>query len=330
METRLFWIGIAMGAYAYASRWAKTNGKLGSRTAAALWHGLFLGLAGFAVTLIAVLSINARISLAGPTLRDFGDIFPALLGGLVLGVFGFWRAYAVGKRVEKRRFFLNEDLEWAETVFSAILLAALLMYFIVQAFKIPSGSMKNTLLIGDHLFVNKFIYGVRIPLTGKRLLKFKKVGRRDIIVFRFPTEDSSEEHCGTPQYGKDFIKRVIGIPGDVVEVKDGVVWINGARQDEDGFAIKEDGRARVPRPQVPLTREQYQLAWEQRQLDGILGDAMKDNFGPVTVPKESYMVMGDNRDYSCDGRFWGPVHEKYLKGKAWVIYWPVKRMGGIR
>ena len=97
------------------------------------------------------------------------------------------RRVSVPIRREKRRYFINEDLEWAETVFSAVLLASLLMYFVVQAFKIPSGSMESTLKIGDHLFVNKFIYGVRIPFTEKRILRLKDIQRRDIVVFRFPT-----------------------------------------------------------------------------------------------------------------------------------------------
>lgn len=320
-----------MGGYAWASRRFKQNGRLGTRTATALWHSLFFALAGFAVTLIAVLSIESRVQFIGsvPGLFDPRELLPSLAGGLLAGSIGFWRAWAHGGRAENRTYYLDEDLEWAETVFSAIILAALLMYFVVQAFKIPSGSMETTLRIGDHLFVNKFIYGVRIPLTGKRILRFKPVARGDIIVFRFPTESVAEEHCGSPQYGKDFIKRVIGLPGETIELKDGEVFINGEPIGPEPYAHLKPGASRVPRPETGLTPAQYEAYWLSRNLDRELEGAMRDNFGPVSVPPESYLVMGDNRDYSCDSRFWGPVHERYLKGKALVIYWPPSRMGGI-
>lgn len=318
--------------YALGSRRFKENGALNSRMRCALWHGLFCGMAGFLVTMIAVLSIESRVSFVSitPGALDPRELIPSGAGALLLGAVGFWRAWSRGLKTESRRYYLSEDLEWAETVFSALLLAGLLMYFIVQAFKIPSGSMKETLLIGDHLFVNKFIYGLRVPFTGKRLFNVRKVRRGDIIVFRFPTDVRDEEHCGSPQYGKDFIKRVIGLPGDKIELKDGEVFLNDARYAPEPYAQWMPGEGRVPRPELGLAGEDYQQAWVARSLDRRLGDAMRDNFGPVTVPAGNYFVMGDNRDRSCDGRFWGPVAEKYLKGKAWVIYWPPRRMGGIR
>ncbi len=320
-----------MGAYAWLSRrWTKSKSPK-TRKAIALWHALFYTLAGFAITLIAVLSIESRVSLsAAPNVFHLRELIPSLAGGLLLGGFGFWRAWTQGTKAEMRRYYLSEDLEWAETVFSAIILAALLMYFVIQAFKIPSGSMERTLLIGDHLFVNKFIYGIRVPFTGKRLLRFRKVQRGDIVVFRFPTDNRDEEHCGSPQYGKDFIKRVIGVPGDRIEVKNGRVWRNGESLGDEPYARWMPGEGRVGRYDKGLSESQYQELWEGRRLDKELGDRMRDNFGPVTVPSESYFVMGDNRDRSCDGRFWGPVQERYLTGKAWVNYWPPSRMGGIK
>jgi signal peptidase I len=329
MEERLFWIGIVMGAYAWATkRWAG-DGRLDDRLKAALWHALFLAMAAFAAVLVAVLSIESRsrnFSAGGPL--GLRELAPSLLGALAAGLWGFWRSYGEGRDAEKRRFLLNEDLEWAETVFSAVLLASLLMYFVVQAFKIPSGSMESTLKIGDHLFVNKFIYGVRIPFTEKRVLRLKDIQRRDIVVFRFPTDDPKEEHCGSSQYGKDFIKRVIGLPGDTVELRGGRVFINGQADAHEPFAQYLDA-ARMERFPGPFAGGEYQSLWQERRLDKRLGDAMRDEFGPITVPDGAYFVMGDNRDRSCDGRYWGPVWKKYLKGKAWVIYWPPSRMGRI-
>ena len=330
MEMRLFGIGVAMGIYLWLTkRWVK-SGKLDSRRAAAVWHSLFFALAGFAVTLIAVLSIESRIRFVSASAETLSlrELLMGLGGALLLGTWGFIRAWTAGAAPEQRTHFLNEDQEWAETVFSAVILAAVLMYFVLQAFKIPSGSMESTLRIGDHLFVNKFIYGVRIPFTAKRLLRIKPIARGDIIVFRFPTDDDEVVHCGTPQYGKDFIKRVIGLPGEKVEVRGGFVRVNGEPLGRESYAEYRDPFRREA-PTARLSSEEYQSLWASGQLDATLGDTMKDEFGPVTVPEGSFFVMGDNRDRSCDGRFWGPVAERYLKGKAWIIYWPPSRMGRV-
>jgi signal peptidase I len=252
----------------------------------------------------------------------------SLGGGALLGLWGAVSAYTKGQTREGRKYFHNEDMEWAETVFSAVILASILMYFIVQAFKIPSGSMRSTLLEGDHLFVNKFIYGVRIPFTHKRILRFKSIERGDIVVFQFPTTDSQETHCGSIQYGKDFIKRTIGLPGDTVEVKGGKVIINGQPLEGEAYAQYLDP-VRTPPATLSMPAEQYQKLWQTHQLDHHLGDSMKDYFGPVKIPEKTYLMMGDNRDRSCDSRFWGPVEDHFVKGKAWVIYWPPSRMGRV-
>src|SRR5262249_11889463 len=122
------------------------------------------------------------------------EVLCGILFGLVAGAWGSVSAWRSGKSAKERSKFHEEDLEWADTFFSALVLASLMMYFIVQAFKIPSGSMKDTLLIGDHLFVNKFIYGTRIPLTGTRILPLRNVRTKDVVVFRFPTENKEEQH----------------------------------------------------------------------------------------------------------------------------------------
>ena len=172
-------------------------------------------------------------------------------------------------------------LEYLEALAVALVLAFVIRTFVVQAFKIPSGSMLDTLLIGDHLLVNKFLYGTRIPFTDKVILPIEEPADGDVIVFEFP-EDTS----------KDFIKRIIGAPGDVLEMKDKVVYRNGQKLDE---------------PYVKHTDPNIQ--------------ARRDNFGPITVPPGKYFAMGDNRDESYDSRFWGFVDKDKIRGKAWVIYW---------
>lgn len=328
MEERLFWIGIAMGAYAWLTKRWTEDGRLDRRVFSAAWHALFFAIAGFAVAVVAMMSFESRRHGGGADLWSARQLAPAFAAALLLGGLGFWRCWGDEGGAEKRRHYMNEDLEWAETVFSAVLLASFLMYFVVQAFKIPSGSMESTLRIGDHLFVNKFVYGVRIPFTQKRVLRWKSVQHGDIVVFRFPTDDAEEVHCGSPQYGKDFIKRVIGLPGDRVEVKNGVVSINGQALGKEPYT-QYLNVARMPKVDLPFKLEQYQSLWETRMLDRRIGDMMMDNFGPVVVPPDAYFMMGDNRDRSCDGRYWGPVQQKYVKGKAWFIYWPPSRMGKI-
>ena len=330
MEARLFWIGVGMGLYAWLTRrWLK-DGTLDSKGRAAAWHGLFLALAGFAVMLILVLSVESRLRFvsAAAGILSAREVLAGLGGAALLGSFGLWRAWSQGSDAERRRFFINEDLEWADTVFSAVILASLLMYFVVQAFKIPSGSMETTLRIGDHLFVNKFVYGVRIPMTDKRVMRLKPIKAGDIIVFRFPTDDPESQHCGGSQYAKDFIKRVVAVGGDTVEVRDGHVLVNGVGRTDETYTQYLDSFRQDPPSMVPPPAE-YQSLWETGQLDLRLGDTMRDNFGPVKIPAGSYFMMGDNRDRSCDSRFWGPVDERFVKGKAWIIYWPPNRMGGI-
>lgn len=177
--------------------------------------------------------------------------------------------------------------EYGESILIAVVLAMILRTFVVQAFKIPSGSMEPTLLVGDHILVNKFIYGVRIPLTNLALFDYVKPRRGDVIVFITP-EDKDEGYWKQ----RDFIKRVVGIEGDSVEVKDKRVYINGKLWD-DVYGVHTDTGIRPER----------------------------DNFGPVSVPKNSLFMMGDNRDHSNDSRFWGFVDLSEVRGKAFVIYW---------
>ena len=182
--------------------------------------------------------------------------------------------------MEKKRFVK----EYVEPIIIAVLIALFVRTFIVQAFKIPSSSMEPTLLVGDYLLVNKFLYGLRIPFTDKKILSFKKPQRGDIIVFIFPKDRS-----------KDFIKRVIGQEGEKVSIVQNKIYINDQ--------LVED----------PWGRFSDKNAWS-RYLPSM------ESFGPVVVPKDSLFVLGDNRDNSQDSRFWGFVHLDEVKGKAFIIY----------
>lgn len=175
--------------------------------------------------------------------------------------------------------------ENVEAILLAIVLALFIRTFVVQAFKIPSGSMKQTLLIGDHILVSKFIYGIKIPFTQTTLIPIRDPQRSDIVVFKFPEDPA-----------KDFIKRVVGVADDVIEIKDKQVFINGKKENHP-YGVHTDPYT------IPV------------------GIQPRDNFGPITVPPNSLFVMGDNRDHSYDSRFWGFVDLEKVKGKAFIIYW---------
>lgn len=181
--------------------------------------------------------------------------------------------------------------EYAEALIVALILAFIIRSFVVQAFKIPSGSMLQTLQIGDHLLVTKFAYGVKIPFTNSMIIEREGPERGDVIVFDFPEDPS-----------KDFIKRVIGVPGDVVEIREKKLFLNGVEQQET-YIQHVDTSTSVPR---------------------------RDNFGPVMVPENKYFVLGDNRDESYDSRFWGFVERNTIAGKALILYWSWESLTNVR
>jgi signal peptidase I len=197
---------------------------------------------------------------------------------------GLFRKKLTGS-VRRRKSALRD---WSEALFVAAILALIIRTFIVQAFKIPSGSMEDTLLIGDHLLVNKFIYGLQIPGLDGRFLTIREPERGDIVVFEFP-----EDHDQPFWKRRDFIKRVIGLPGDTVEIRNKQVLING-------------------RPYIVP---------EAVYKDGTLLPGGRDNMPPVKVPVGHYFMMGDNRDRSYDSRFWGFVGNAGIKGLAFIKYW---------
>lgn len=175
--------------------------------------------------------------------------------------------------------------EYVEAFIIAILLALFIRTFVIQAFKIPSGSMLPTLQIGDHLLVSKFIYGLKIPVSGKTLIPWKKPKHGDVVVFKYPKDRSI-----------DYIKRVIGVPGDTIEIRNKRIFINNK-------PIKDP-------------HAHYQT---RTVLKGSVSP--RDNFGPISVPDGKFFVMGDNRDNSHDSRFWGFVDQKDILGRAFILYW---------
>ncbi|MEX5213499.1 MAG: signal peptidase I [Nitrospiraceae bacterium] len=190
--------------------------------------------------------------------------------------------------------------EYIEAIVVAMLLAFAIRVFVVQAFKIPSGSMIPTLLIGDHILVSKLAYGIQWPTNCKiqmnlppiscyssaTVVSFGAPQRGDVIVFRYPEDEE-----------KDFIKRIVGLPGDTIHIRNKTILVNGQPMDDHAFTQRVD-------PGI---------------IDGHINP--RDNFGPVTVPDDSYFVMGDNRDQSLDSRFWGFVRVEKIRGKAFRVYW---------
>jgi signal peptidase I len=340
VEEKLFWIGILVGAHLFLSRRFSGKEKFKTFGFTRAWHAVFIAIISFAGMLLLMVSLdNRKGEVVTAVLFSGKQVVYGLAAGLLGGLWAYFEARG-GKLVAPKASksasakippglpaVIKEDMEWSETIFSAVVLASIVMYLFIQAFKIPSGSMRNTFLEGDHLFVNKFIYGFRIPYTHKKIFGLKKINRQDIVVFQFPSFDPAEEQCGGRQYGKDFIKRVIGLPGERVELRDGAVFINGVKLTEESYTQYLDP-GRYPGPhsgRVPPG--EYQVLWENRALAKVVSELVRDNFGPVKVPQGYYMVMGDNRDRSCDSRYWGPVPEYLIKGKAWFTYWPPSRMG---
>ncbi len=204
----------------------------------------------------------------------------------------------MGDRIKK------EIYSWA----IVLLIVLVLRVIFVEAYVIPTGSMEETLRIGDAVLVNRFIYGIKfpIPLTGIQIpvLPGRDPQRGEIVVFKYPFEN------------RDFVKRCVAIEGDTVEIIDKVLFVNRTRINE--AYVRHLDRRNYDR--VTYDMKRYQEIWERSQLYDVLGFYIRDNFGPVVVPEDCIFVMGDNRDNSHDSRFWGPLHKKHLKGKPLFIY----------
>jgi signal peptidase I len=222
--------------------------------------------------------------------------------------------------------------EYAEALTMAIVIALIIRAFVIEAFKIPSGSMLPTLSIGDHIFVNKFVYGLRIPFTAHRFVSFREPRRGEVVVFIYPVDRS-----------KDFIKRVIGLPGDRIHVEGEDVFVNGEPLRTRPVEISEypgdrrrliarDGKQRT----IPFVRGWRDFDFSEEDDGGITHLVQHERsidrapFDAV-VPQGQYFVMGDNRDNSSDSREWGFVPSDNIKGRAMFVWLPLdKDHGGIR
>ena len=182
--------------------------------------------------------------------------------------------------------------EYVEALLIAVLFAVFARTFVVQAFKIPTGSMEENLLVGDHILVNKFVFGPTLSSVERLLIPTKPIRRGDVAVFKYPEDPS-----------RDFIKRCIGLPGDEIKIMDKVIFVNGDQIDEGHYAGHTDPNVY---PGSLFLDENHRY---------------RDNFGPYTVPEGHYFFLGDNRDNSNDSRFWGPVAAELIKGRAFMIYW---------
>ncbi len=196
--------------------------------------------------------------------------------------------HAVAEFIMKQR---NVIWEYTEALLVAIVLALVIRAFVVQAYKIPSGSMLETLQIGDYLLVTRFDYGIKIPFTDREIVHIGDPQRGDIIVFKYPRDPS-----------EDYIKRIVGVPGDVIEVRNKQLYRNGEKVVESYI----------------------------QHIDAGQGPPWRDNMRPVVVPAGKYFVMGDNRDGSADSREWGFVPRENIQGKAWIIYWSWKSFTEVR
>ena len=195
--------------------------------------------------------------------------------------------------------------EWTKSILIALVLFLVIRTFLVEAFRIPTGSMENTLLVGDFLLVNKAVYGAQVPGTEVRFPSFDAPERFDVVVFLPPHEPD-----------KNYVKRLVGLPGDTLQMRDKVLYINGEEQVEP-YARYTDPHGDIFIPS---------MSW---QLDHVTGDGIaaaprrptRDNWGPLVVPDGRYFVLGDNRDDSEDSRYWGFVDAATVKGRPFFIYY---------
>jgi signal peptidase I len=201
--------------------------------------------------------------------------------------------------------------EWTKSIAVALVVWFFLRTFLLEAFRIPSGSMENTLLVGDFLFVNKLLYGAEVPLTGKKLPAVREPRRNEILVF-----DSVEEP------GLKVVKRLIGVPGDTLAMESGTLIRNGQRIDEP-YAVHA-----MPTALAEPDQREHMRAWQSAHLAGRSPQGYHpdlQNWGPIVVPADSFFMMGDNRDSSYDGRYWGFLPRANVRGTPMFIYYSFDR-----
>ena len=213
-----------------------------------------------------------------------------------------------------KKFSKSRIRQNIEAIVIALCLAFLIRTFVVQPFKIPSGSMIPTLLVGDHLLVNKFVYGTKVPFTSIKLLPIEEIKRGDVVVFKFPVEDSVNK-------GVHYIKRVIGLPGDEIDLKGRDVYINGkkvSQKFEGNFIYEESGiEIKTDRYIDTLSENNFDVIYKKGSMNTTKGKLSY----PLRVPENNIFVLGDNRDNSFDSRFWGFVPLGNISGKAFLVHW---------
>jgi signal peptidase I len=222
---------------------------------------------------------------------------------------------ANGRTLAPRGFPLSWLWEWAKIIPAAVLLFLVLRTFFIEAYKIPSGSMERTLLVGDFLLVNKLVYGAEIPFAGKRLPALRAPRHGDVVVFEYPVDPS-----------KNFVKRLVGLPGDTLAMRDGMLWRNGIAQPERYVVHSQPG----------IDPASDDFRWQRGHLvntaaaaspvngvavDGTNYRPSRDNWGPLVVPPHNFFVLGDNRDNSLDSRYWGFVSDSLVRGTPLVVYY---------
>jgi len=193
--------------------------------------------------------------------------------------------------------------DWAKSLVVALAIFLLVRTFVVEAFKIPTSSMENTLLVGDFLLVNKAVYGGHIPGTHLSFGSFREPRRGDVVVFHPPHEPE-----------RNFVKRLVGLPNDTLEMHDKTLFLNGVPVDEP-YARHVDGRGDTVHPDMD---------WQSNHLIAAQPDEYhptRDNWGPIVVPEGEYFMLGDNRDNSEDSRYWGFVPRDQIRGRPWLVYY---------
>ena len=240
---------------------------------------------------------TAATSAAGETATD-------ATGGAARQITPSQRMEAL-RELNRGRSGLGFLWEWTKIFQMSVLLFLLIRTFLVEAFKIPSGSMENTLQVGDFLLVNKLVYGAEVPFTHKRLPRLREPRDGDVIVFEWPEDPT-----------KNFVKRLVGVPGDTLEMRDATLIRNGAALAERYVEHTE--------PDMDPAPEDFR--WQRDYLVKTAAAASgyhpsRNNWGPLIVPKGNYFVLGDNRDNSLDSRYWGFVPDSLLKGRPFVIYY---------
>lgn len=251
------------------------------------------------------MSANESVSVPVPTRGDESvDDSPADGGQSARSITPQQRMEAL-RELNRQRSGLDFVWEWTKILAVSVVLFAVIRTFLVEAFKIPSGSMENTLQVGDFLLVNKLVYGAEVPFTHKRLPRLREPQRGDVIVFEWPEDPT-----------KNFVKRLVGVPGDTVEMRDGTLIRNGRVLSERYVEHTE--------PDMDPAPEDFR--WQRDYLVRSANAASayhpsRNNWGPLVVPREKYFVLGDNRDNSLDSRYWGFVPDSLVKGRPFVIYY---------